>query len=107
MLSLFFVSANIFLLAALAITATSGASRWFAKATALWLTMAAAYAGATMAASVVVAWRHGWAILPYLPPVFAAYHLSYGLGSLAGLRWLLLKPGPAISWDSVYVWVTR
>jgi succinoglycan biosynthesis protein ExoA len=44
-----------------------------------------AYAVAALAASVAVAHRHGWRHLPVLPAAFAAIHVGYGSGFLAGL----------------------
>jgi succinoglycan biosynthesis protein ExoA len=44
-----------------------------------------AYLAANVTAAVYAAARHGWRHLPLLPLVFAALHLSYGLGFLAGL----------------------
>ena len=47
--------------------------------------VAVSYALANLTASVWTASRGGWRHLPLLPVVFAAIHLSYGLGFLAGL----------------------
>jgi hypothetical protein len=48
------------------------------------------YALATLAASVHMARRHGWVLLPV---VFAVYHGAYGPGFLAGLlRWRRSAP---------------
>jgi len=44
-----------------------------------------AYLLPLLAASVAVAARAGWALLPALPAVFACYHFGYGLGFLFGL----------------------
>jgi len=54
---------------------------------AVWATLVALYSAAVAAASVLAARRHGWALLPVLPVIFAAYHVSYGLGFLAGLAY--------------------
>jgi glycosyltransferase involved in cell wall biosynthesis len=43
------------------------------------------YGLALLAASVGLAIRAGWALLPALPAVFACYHLGYGLGFLWGV----------------------
>lgn len=48
-------------------------------------TVAGAYAGASIVASVYVASRHGWRHLLRLPIAFACMHLAYGLGFLTGL----------------------
>lgn len=45
----------------------------------------ASYAVCVLGASVAVAARTGWDLLPLLPAVFATYHLSYGAGFLAGI----------------------
>jgi glycosyltransferase involved in cell wall biosynthesis len=51
----------------------------------VWLAALGSYGLATLAASVTIARRHGWRHLPVLPAVFAAVHLGYGSGFLAGL----------------------
>ena len=43
------------------------------------------YSLAMLVASLVTAARSGWGLLPALPPVFACYHTSYGLGFLCGI----------------------
>lgn len=43
------------------------------------------YAAASLAASASLGARHGWRRLPLLPAAFATLHISYGLGTLAGL----------------------
>ena len=49
------------------------------------LALAGTYLAGNAAASVLAARRSGWRLLPFLPAVFGALHLSYGLGFLAGL----------------------
>ena len=51
---------------------------------ALWLTITALYLAAAMTAATFAA-KNQWSIFPYLPVVFATYHLSYGLGFAIGL----------------------
>ena len=52
----------------------------------------ALYLAANLTASVCTAWRRGWRYLPLLPLVFAAIHLGWGAGFLAGLlRWGLWR----------------
>jgi len=51
----------------------------------LWSATLAAYGLAAVGASVTVARRSGWRHLPLLPVAFAAMHLGYGGGFLAGL----------------------
>lgn len=50
------------------------------------------YSLVLLAASVAAAAREGWILLPYLPAVFAAYHFSYGMGFVLGLRWIVNAP---------------
>ena len=102
-----FVLSNIFLLTCMAITRGVGASQWFAVSAILWLAMMAAYAVATLTACVIAAKRHGWVTLPYLPAVFAAFHFSYGLGSVAGLRWYFSPLLPPSHGQSVFTRITR
>jgi succinoglycan biosynthesis protein ExoA len=51
----------------------------------VWSATLAAYGLAAVTASVSVARRSGWRHLPLLPVAFAAMHLGYGGGFLAGL----------------------
>jgi succinoglycan biosynthesis protein ExoA len=44
-----------------------------------------AYLSANLSASVIVARRKDWQLLPLLPLTFATLHLAYGLGFLVGL----------------------
>ena len=57
----------------------------------LWLTAVAgaAYAAATLLASLSIAMRGHWAALPYLPLAFTSIHLAAGAGMLAGALQLL------------------
>jgi glycosyltransferase involved in cell wall biosynthesis len=64
-----------------AAAAGSDASPWLLS----WLAVVTAYAGAIVIASLRTASRTGWNLVLYLPAVFATYHVSYGLGFLAGL----------------------
>lgn len=50
-----------------------------------WTASLGAYAFAALTASVSVARRAGWRHLPVLPAAFAAVHVGYGTGFLAGL----------------------
>jgi hypothetical protein len=47
--------------------------------------LAGSYAFANVSASLILALRHGWAHLRYLPLIFAILHTSYGLGFARGL----------------------
>jgi succinoglycan biosynthesis protein ExoA len=102
-----FVLSNILLLTVMAITKVIGAPLWFTISAVLWLAMFAAYAVASLTASLIAAKRHGWATLPYLPAVFATYHFSWGLGFVAGLRWYFSPSTQACSGQSVFTRITR
>jgi hypothetical protein len=80
---------------------------WFFGAAALWTGQASVYAGASLAASIMAARKHGWETLPYLPAVFSAYHFSYGAGFLAGLFRFYSRPGLDVYSESVFTRITR
>jgi len=67
------------LLALLALAPFSSIGRW-----ALWLTVVA-YLITSLTASILIARRKGWRLLPLLPLTFAILHLSYGFGFIVGL----------------------
>ncbi len=102
-----FVMANILFLAGMVFTKAIGAEQWFATIAVLWVSLVAAYGVAILAASLITARRNEWATLPHLPGIFAAYHLSYGLGFLFGLRWFFSKPTPASYISPVFIRITR
>jgi hypothetical protein len=52
------------------------------------------YALACLAASVIVAARHGWRYLAALPVTFMTLHLSHGVGFISALT-RFLTPRPA------------
>ena len=78
-----FVLANLGAALALATAALSGAAMivWAE----LWMLLLGTYLLALTIASVTTARRKGWGMLPYLPAVFATYHVSYGLGFFFGI----------------------
>jgi glycosyltransferase involved in cell wall biosynthesis len=102
-----FVLTNALLLVCMAVTKAAGAAEWFTASAVSWLTIATAYAVATLTASVITARARGWVILPYLPVVFATYHLSYGFGFLAGLRWYFSSSVQAFHRQPVFTRITR
>lgn len=102
-----FVIANAVLLSGMAISAAGRFGDWLRTLTAVWLAMAAAYGAAILLASVSVAAHKGMEMLPFLPPVFAAFHLSYGLGFCAGLLRFLSRSGLHVKADSVFARITR
>lgn len=76
----------------------------WAKAGWLWLAMVGVYSICNVAASVVTAARKGYRLLPFLPPVFAVYHIAYGYGFLRGFwDFAILGRKP----KSVFVDLTR
>jgi len=60
-----------------------------AGAVEIWIGMAACYLAANLIASAAAARRFGFDLLPLLPVAFAVFHYSYGLGFLAGFRFLV------------------
>jgi succinoglycan biosynthesis protein ExoA len=102
-----FVLGNALLFAAVMLAAMAGAVDVVRYAGGLWLVAVVSYAAASLTASVLAAQRHGWAILPYLPVVFATYHFSYGLGFLAGLIRFLRGAARPVSADSLFARITR
>src|ERR1035437_4073947 len=80
-----FALLNLLLFLAVVTTSVSGA--WFAleTTTIVWAALLLSYALACLASAAFSAQRYGWQLLPYLPQTFAVFHLSYGLGFLAGL----------------------
>ena len=101
-----FVIANLLLFAAVVVTGFGVGAPLFPIAVGGWLALLGSYAAAIVLASVATARRNDWAILAHLPLVFAAYHIAYGLGFLAGIRWLVSAPLPHTG-DSVFTRVTR
>lgn len=63
----------------------------------VWTACAASYAILLAGASLASAARRGWDLLPLLPAAFLTFHLSYGLGMLAGF---VLRPGQERPADS-------
>jgi succinoglycan biosynthesis protein ExoA len=58
-----------------------------------WLALVSLYFIASLTAAFSLARRKGWIFLPFLPIVFATYHLSHGLGFLLGLMY------PPANWE--------
>lgn len=70
-----------------------GAAGWRNAFLGVWLALATLYSIASFTAAFSVARRQGWMFLPFLPIVFATYHLSHGLGFLLGLLF------PPANWE--------
>jgi len=79
------------------LSAATGATPWLWLTGGAWLAMISFYLLGILAASFLAAKERGWVLFPYLPPVFATYHFSYGLGFLAGLRWYFTKPAAGVA----------
>lgn len=80
-----FLLVNLSLPATMAVAAAGHADAVLNACAALWSAVLASYGVTNLVASVGAARRHGWSILPYLPGIFATYHVSYGLGFVIGL----------------------
>jgi len=98
---------NVTLLAAMVITKAVHSQQVFADLVTLWLTAALLYAAATTAAAIQAAGKHQWAVLPYLPAVFATYHLSYGVGFAAGMLTFWNRRKKTSSLSEAFVRLTR
>jgi succinoglycan biosynthesis protein ExoA len=59
-----------------------------------WLVLLGMYSVCSISASLLIAVRKEWKLLPILPLVFACYHLAYGYGFLRGLwDFVILRRG--------------
>jgi hypothetical protein len=73
----------------------------------LWAAQASVYCVATLTASAAAVRRCGWAAR-YLPAVFPAYHVGYGLGFLAGLINLMGRESAAAYYpESAFTRISR
>ena len=102
-----FIIANLLLLLIPALCALAGAQRPVQALLDLWLTLLVCYAACLVLASLAAVRLRDWTILPYLPIVFVTYHVSYGLGFLAGLFRFFLRPDHAIGMGSAFSRITR
>jgi glycosyltransferase involved in cell wall biosynthesis len=101
-----FVGANLILILLMLATAPI-APKVSARIGLLWAAQAAAYLAATLAASVAAVKRCGWAAR-YLPAVFPTYHVSYGMGFLAGLiRLMRREPAAGYYAESAFTRISR
>jgi succinoglycan biosynthesis protein ExoA len=89
------------------IVALAGAGTAAAWIAAAWLLAAGGYVAANLAASLITARNGGWALFPYLPATFGAYHFSYGLGFLAAMVRYRTGASPPVSGNSVFARITR
>jgi succinoglycan biosynthesis protein ExoA len=68
----------------------------YAVALWVWLGMISLYICCNLIASLQTSARNGWSYLPILPPVFACYHLGYGMGFLKGVvDFIILRRVPS------------
>jgi hypothetical protein len=74
---------------------------------AVWATLVALYSAALAATSVSAARRHGWDLLPVLSLVFATYHVSYGLGFVAGLLYFPFRAAKPERTHAVFTGLSR
>jgi hypothetical protein len=95
-----FVLANALFISAISLTAFTGAQQWLSPMAFLWFAMMATYCVANLVASAITAKQNGWNIFPFLPAVFATYHLSYGLGFFVGLVKLLAPSNQPMATDN-------
>jgi glycosyltransferase involved in cell wall biosynthesis len=102
-----FVLLNMLLPLAVLISAAAGSKPAITWSTRIWLAFLGSYATGNLIASFMAAAKSGWATLPFLPGAFAAFHLSYGLGFLAGLfRFGWRSSGP-LPTNSIFARITR
>jgi succinoglycan biosynthesis protein ExoA len=80
-----FVLLNLMLLLAGLVAVSGGFPVSAKKILLVWVALLGIYAIGCLAATVVSARRSGWALFPYLPVTFVVFHLSYGLGFVAGM----------------------
>jgi len=94
----FFVIANVAAVLVLLTPLRSELPKWLLTG---WLVGLLSYLLAACAASLHAAQRRGWHLLPILPVTFMVFHISYGLGFLAGCCYWPLRPQdrkPSASW---------
>jgi succinoglycan biosynthesis protein ExoA len=61
-----------------------------------WVGLVGVYSFSNVLVSLFTAARHGWALFPVLPLVFACYHFAYGYGFLRGIwDFVVLRRGPS------------
>jgi succinoglycan biosynthesis protein ExoA len=102
-----FILASILLSVAMVLAKAFGAKAWFELSSAAWVSMIGLYVAALLVASLVVARKTGWIILPHLPAVFMTFHMSYGLGFLTGLCWYVPRPTSVTYLPPVFTRISR
>lgn len=66
-----------------------------------------AYTLCVAAFSMLTARRRGWALLPYLPIVFATYHFSYGLGCLTAVAYTVAQKFAPVRLGKAFTQISR
>ncbi len=102
-----FVLVNVLLLLTAFLSWTLGARSVAKDAGWAWASQAVAYGVLLLAASIATAEKRGWGLLPILPFVFVVYHVSYGVGFLAGMAHFLLGRPLAARQGTLFTEVTR
>mgnify|MGYP000272676118 CR=1 FL=1 len=102
-----FAAVNVFLLAAAAV---AWVCQWPAAGMAVGAALAimdGCYLAVLLLASLTTARRSGWKLLPVLPVVFAIYHISYGIGFLAGLLYWFNRSKATVAAEDAFTRLTR
>ncbi len=85
----------------------AGVAWWRNAFLGVWLVLVSLYSLASFASAFSVARREGWIYLPFLPIVFATYHLSHGLGFLLALLFPPAHGGRPHSIQKALTTITR
>jgi succinoglycan biosynthesis protein ExoA len=101
-----FVLINGVLITALLASMVMQSGTWTIISATMWVALLACYGASVLLFSIGTASQAGWETLPYLPAAFAAYHISYGLGFLFGVRWLVAAP-TGCRRESIFTSLTR
>lgn len=96
-----FIALNILLIASLPICALVGAMQPARLVAVASMILVAGYISLNLLASFIAAYRHGWAIFPWLPVAFATIHSGWGLGFLAGTLHIFAHAGSVASSSAV------
>lgn len=98
-----FVIAHALLLLTMLVGLLTSKPQFVSQAGIAWLGMMLLYSLFALIAATAAARRWSWLVLPFLPPLYLVYHLSYGLGFVLGLFYWPLRSknrAPAPSWTS-------
>jgi hypothetical protein len=98
---------NLLLPAGAAIAAWAGRGEAATGLLSFWLAAVVLYGVACAAASAQAARKHGAALLPLLPVVFAIYHVAYGAGFLANAVGYFFARSGSLQAGRAFTSVTR